>query len=429
MTSNRLLAACTCLLLTLVSLPVYANDWPQFQGPDRNAISSEKGLLRKWPETGPKQIWSVAVGPGYGSPAVRDGEVYVLDRKDDIVDILRCLSLADGKELWNYTYESPGKFSHNGSRTAPTIDEKYVYSVGLMGDFLCVDRKTHQPVWRKNIVTDFGSEHPRWGVAQSPCLYKNLVIVAAQAPDAFVVAYDRVSGKEVWKSPGLGLPGYTSPMVTTLAGVEQLVVIAASNKPGTEKGTTAGISLTDGKVLWKYDGWQCFIPIPHPTPLPGDKLFITAGYGAGSVIIQVKKGKDGLEVSEVLKLAPEVCGSQIQQPILYKDCLYVNSNSNEESGGMRCIALDGTVKWQTSGSDALPNFDKGAFILADDMIFAVDGKTGKLHLFEPNTSAYKELAQAQVIEGRELWAPLALTDGKLLVRSQDVMKCLDVKNP
>jgi len=414
----------------MIAFPeAFATDWPQFQGRDRNAVSPEKGLLRTWPEAGPKVLWSVQVGPGYGAPSIRDGEVFVLDRKEDKVDILRCISLADGNELWNYTYDAPGTFGHTGSRTPPTVDEKYVYSVGMMGDFICTDRKTHQPVWRKNLVTDFGSDAPRWGVSQSPCLYKDLVIVAAQAVDAFVVAYDTASGKEVWKSPGLGLPGYVSPFVTTLAGVEQLVVIAAGNKPGTEKGTTAGISLGDGKVLWKYDGWQCYIPIPHPTPLPGDKLFITAGYGAGSAVIQVKKGTSGLEAVEVLKLAPEVCGSQIQQPILYKDFLYVNSNSNEERGGMRCLGLDGTVKWQTSGNDALPNFDKGAFILADDMIFAIDGKTGKLHLFDPNASGYKELAQAQVIEGRELWAPLALTNGKLLVRSQDVMKCLDVKNP
>ncbi|GMW02411.1 MAG: hypothetical protein AMXMBFR84_35470 [Candidatus Hydrogenedentota bacterium] len=408
---------------------VASADWPQFLGPNRDGVSDEQGLSRTWPDSGPRVLWSVPVGAGYGAPAIHGGEVFLLDRKDDQVDILRCLSLASGEELWSHSYDAPGTVGHTGSRTPPTVDEKYVYSVGMMGDFLCTDRGTHKPVWKKNLVTDFQSELPRWGVSQSPLLYKNLVIVAAQAPDAFVVAYDRATGELTWKSPGLGLSGYVSPVLATLGGTEQLVVVSASNRPGTEKGATAGLSLEDGSVLWTYDGWQCFIPIPHPTLLPDDKLFITGGYKAGSVIIQVKKGATGFEVSEVAKLAPEVCGSQIHQPILYNGHLYVNSNSNEQLDGMACIALDGTVKWKTSQTEGLPLFERGALMMADDMIFAIDGKEGSLHLIEPKPDGYKELAKVAMLQGHELWAPMALTDGKLLVRSQDILKCLDVKNP
>lgn len=415
------------VIATLTLSAASLADWPQFQGPTRDGVSAEKGLLRTWPETGPKVLWTIPVGEGYAGAAIRDGEVYVLDRKEDKVDILRCLSLSDGKEIWNYQYDAPGTVGHTGSRTPPTVDDKYVYSVGLMGDLLCTDRKSHKPVWQKNLIADFGGTLPNWGVSQSPCLYKELVIVAAQGPDAFVVAYKRDSGDVAWKSPGLGLPGYVSPLVTTLAGVEQVVVISASKKGGAEQGTTAGISLADGSVLWKYDGWQCFIPIPHPTPLPGDKLFLTAGYNSGSAIIQIKKNGAAFEVVEVAKLDPTVCGSQIQQPIVYKDNLYVNSNSNEREDGMSCLALDGTVKWRTSTTEGQPSFERGSFILADGMFIVLHGKTGTLYLVEPSPDGYKELAQANVIEGRELWAPLALTDGKLLVRSQTEMKCLDLK--
>ncbi|MBI5093749.1 MAG: PQQ-binding-like beta-propeller repeat protein [Candidatus Hydrogenedentes bacterium] len=389
---------------------------------------------------------------GFAGPAIRNGEVYLLDRTEDKTDILRCLSLDKGTELWNYSYEALGKVSHNGSRTPPTVDDKYVYSVGLTGEFLCTDRKTHKPVWRKNLLNDFKSELPRWGVSQAPVLHGDLVIVAAQAPDAFVVAYNRVTGDLKWKSPGLGLVGYVSPTVVTLAGLEQVVAIGASNKDATQKGSTAGISLTDGSILWKYEGWQCWIPIPYPTSLPGDKLFVTGGYNAGSAILQVRKGATGLEAAEVLKLDPKTCGSQIHQPILYKDHLYVNSNSNEREDGMTCLALDGTVKWRTKpvpesevkpaapgatpdaksdspGAEALPLFERGDFILADDMIIAFDGKTGMLHLVDPSPEKYKELARAKVFDGREMWAPMALTDGKLLVRNQDTLKCLDLKRP
>ncbi|HNR35049.1 MAG TPA: PQQ-binding-like beta-propeller repeat protein, partial [Candidatus Hydrogenedentes bacterium] len=166
-----------------------AADWPQYGGPDRNNVSSEKGLARKWPEAGPKVLWTVNLGPGYASPSIAGGRVYILDRPDDVHDVLRCLDIKDGKDIWNVTYEAPGSVSHNGSRTAPTVDGQYVYSVGLLGHFYCVDLATNRPVWHKNICADFGLEVPRWGVTQAPSLYKDLVIVAPQAPEAFVAAY------------------------------------------------------------------------------------------------------------------------------------------------------------------------------------------------------------------------------------------------
>jgi outer membrane protein assembly factor BamB len=404
-------------------------DWPQFLGPDRNNISPETGLLRSWPEDGPRELWSIDVGEGYAGPIIRDGEVYFLDRVEDQTDILRCLSLDSGEELWRYAYEAPGSVGHSGSRNPPTVDEGHVYSVGMMGDLLCIDRKTHEPVWRKNLTTELGAPLPNWGFAQSPVLHKNLVIVAAQAPDAFAVAFDKASGEVAWKSPGLGQAGYVSPLIATLAGVEQLIVQSAAGKDGDPLGPTAGISLEDGSFLWKYARWHCSIPIPNATVLPGDRLFITGGYDAGSVFIQIEKSDEGLKAVELTKLGSDVCGSQIQQPVLVGDHLYINSNSNEANHGMICMTLDGEVKWRTSDGEDQPLFERGSFIYADGMLIALEGRKGTLHLVDPSPEGYKELARAQVLKGRELWAPLALSDGKLIVRSQDTMKCLDLKNP
>lgn len=415
-----------CVFLLTVCGICYA-DWPQYMGPDRNGISPDKGLMRAWPEGGPRVLWTVPVGPGYAGPAIYKGEVFLLDRVDDQKDVLRCFALDTGEERWNVSYDAPGKVGHTGSRTTPTVDDRHIYSVGMTGRFLCTDRVTHAVVWQKDLLADFGAERPNWGVAQAPVLYRNLVIVAPQARDAFAAAFDRDTGRVVWKSPGLGLPGYVSPLVTTLAGVDQLVVIGASNKSGTQKGAVAGLSLEDGSILWKYEGWDCFIPIPFPTPLPGDRLFVTGGYNAGSVMLQVRKGAAGLEVTELFRLDPKTCGSQIHQPIFYRDHLYLNSNSNENQGGMTCLTLDGTVKWRTADTEGLPLFERGSLILADDLIIALGGKTGILHLIEPSPEGYKELARAQAVEGRELWGPLAISDGKLLVRSQEVLKCLDLR--
>jgi len=415
------------LVLLPCSWTAFASDWPQFQGPDRNGHSPETGLARTWPENGPKELWTVSVGPGYGGPAVRDGEVYFLDRVDEQQDILRCLDLNTGEEKWRYAYDAPGSTGHSGSRTTPTVDTDFVYTVGLMGDFLCVDRKSHQPVWRKNLLKDHGLEAPSWGVSQSPSLYKNWVIVAPQAPNAFVAAYDRRTGAPVWGSPGLGGVGYSTPVIISLCGVDQAVMISGSEDRG--GGRVAGVSLEDGKILWSYDGWQCKIPIPYAFAVPGDRLFITGGYKAGSVMLQIQRNNGAFEARELYRLDMNTCGSQIHQPILYKDHLYVNSNSNEREDGMICLSLEGKVMWRTKDIKGLPTFERGNLLLADDMLIALDGKKGKLHLIDPMPEGYKERASAQVLSGSKMWSPMALSQGKLLVRSQSEMKCLDLRNP
>lgn len=402
-------------------------DWPQFGGPDRNNISRETGLARTWPSKGPKVLWSIALGAGYGSPSVRDGEVYLLDRPDQKTDVLRCLSLETGEELWNFSYEAPGSVSHDGSRTAPTIDEQHVYTVGLLGHMHCIDRKTRQPLWSKNLLSDFGVSLPRWGVVQAPSLYKDLVIVAPQAPEAFVVAMKRDSGEVVWKTPSLGNPGYSTPVIVTLCGVDQAVMISASDRTGAKDGLVAGISLEDGSILWAYDGFQCRIPIPYATVLPDDRLFITGGYKAGSAMIQVRRENGLFSVTELFKT--DACGSQIQQPLFYDGHLYVNSNSNEREDGFMCLTLDGQVKWKSRESWFSMSFERGPLLLADGLIFNLDGKKGVLCLIEPSPEGYRELAQVNLLGGREIWAPMALSQGKLLVRNQSEMKCLDLKNP
>jgi outer membrane protein assembly factor BamB len=415
----------TLVGVCLIAAVATASDWPQFQGPNRDGVSPETGLARTWGEQGPPVLWTFTLGEGFGSPAVRDGEVYILDRVQNQQDILRCINMNDGKELWSFAYDAPGETSHNGSRTAPTIDEKYVFSVGMMGNFYCIDRKTHQPVWNKNLLTDFGVGKPGWGVVQSPSVYGDLAIVAPQAPDAYVVAFKKDTGEIAWKSASLGLLGYSTPLVTKLAGVDQVVMIGACAKGGKTPGQVAGLSVVDGSMLWAYGGFQCYIPIPYPAVLPGDRLFLTGGYNAGSAMIKVSQDGGKWAVSEVFKT--DACASQIHQPLFYNDHLYVNSNSNEREDGMMCLTLDGQIKWKTGGSFAATTFERGGLLLADGMIVTLDGKRGVLYLIEPSPDAFKPIAEAKIFSGKEIWAPMALSDGKLLVRNQTELKCLNLK--
>lgn len=412
--------------LTLMTISAVAADWPQFQGPNRDGTSPETGIARDWPDDGPKELWSVRLSPGYGGPAIHSGEVFLLDREKHTTDILRCIDLESGNEQWAFEHESPGSTGHPGSRTPPTVDDEAVYVVGLMGDFYCVDRKSHTLRWHINLVMDYGVKLPNWGIAQAPLFYENLVIVAPQADDAFLVAFDKKTGKEVWKSEGLGLPGYASPSIVTLGGVQQVVVLSASTKDGDSKSTVAGLALDTGKTLWTYEGWYCKIPIPYPTILPDDRLFITGGYDAGSVMLQVGQQDGAFVAKELFKLDKDVCASQIQQPLYHEGHLYVGSNSNEGMGGLRCFTLDGKLLWSTADEDTLPTIERGNLLLVDGLILGIQGDEGTLHLIEPSPEGYKELAQASVFRGKKIWTPMALSQGKLVLRDQRYLKCLDV---
>ena len=401
-----------------VGVAAWAGDWPQFLGPDRNAVSGETGLARTWPATGPKLLWSAPLGAGFAGPAVADGNVFILDRVAEQKDVLRCFTFAEGKELWSYAYDAVGKYSINGSRTTPTLDAKALYVVGPLGHFHRLDRATHQPTWRKHLLDDFGGKLPTWAVSQSPLLVGDLVIVAPQSPTAGVVAYRRESGDLVWKSAPLGPLSYCSPVLATLGGVEQVIQISA-------QGTVSGIAVADGRLLWQYKGWQCSIPIASPLVLADGRVFITGEYGAGSVMLKVTAADGAFSVGEVYKT--KECMSQIHQPLVVQDYLYANSNGNKARDGFVCLDLNtGALKWKTGNA---PNYERGSLMMADGMIFAVNGQDGTLAIIEPSPTQFKLLASAKVLKGGQAWAPMALVDGKLLIRDQRDLKCFDVRAP
>jgi outer membrane protein assembly factor BamB len=286
--------------------------------------------------------------------------------------------------------------------------------------------KTRKPIWQKNIWKDFGggAELPRWAIVQNPLIYGDLLIVAPQTPQAGVVAYDKMTGALKWKSPALsGLPGYVSPQIIKIAGEDHLIMITASVGRGrtARDGSVNGLDPRTGKVLWTYGGWQCAIPVPQPVDAGEGRILVTGGYGAGAAMFQVKKKQGGgFDVAEVFKTLD--FGTHTQPPIFYKDHFYAHNTVNERSDGLVSMNLAGQVKWQTNRE---PPFVRGGSILADGLLLATDGNT-KLYLIEPDPSAFKPIASVELLEPGDNWAPLALTGGKLLVRGQKQLKCLQV---
>ncbi len=405
----------------IVSNYVSASDWPQYLGPDRNAVSTEKGLLRSWPSNGPEILWTVPLGEGFGGPAVSDGKVYIYDRVDDRVNVLRCFDLISGEEEWTFSFEAPGSVSYDGSRSVPAIDGSRVYVSDLFGNFHCVDMNTHKALWSKNFWTDFSDAPiPKWSIAQNPLIYKDTVIIASQTTGAGVVAYDKYKGNIVWKTSKLpGDPGYVSPGIVKINNEDHLVMISASRYAGST-GAVSGFNPETGEFLWTYD-WKCKTPIPNVTEIDNNRLLVMGGYGAGGAVIQIEKNENSYEVREILFSKEFV--THVHPAILYKGNFYMQGTDNQVRNGFMCVDLSGNVKWKTGRK---PLFDKGGFILADDMIISSDGEK-MLYLIEPNPKEFRVLAKAELLDTKQSWAPLALSDGKLLIRDQKQMKCILVK--
>jgi outer membrane protein assembly factor BamB len=415
------------ILIALSFTSVVAADWPWLYGPRRNHTSEQKGLLRTWPAEGPKVLWTVPLAAGFGGPAVLGGNVYLLDRDEKVGDTLRVLDLASGKELWTFAYPAPGSFMFAGSRTTPTVDGDLVYTVGPMGDLHAISTKTRKPVWHKNIWKDFGGAErlPQWAIVQNPVIYGDLLIVAPQTSAAGVVAFDKLTGAIKWQSPPLsGIPGYVTPSIVKVGGEDQLVMITAAVGRGrnAKDGSVNGLDPRSGKVLWTYGDWQCIIPVPQAVDAGEGRVLVTGAYGAGSVMLKVEKKGDAFAVSELFK-NPDF-GAHTQPPVLHNGHFYSHYTINERSDGLVAMAMDGQIKWKT---DQQPPFVRGGSILADGLLLMTDGNT-KLYLVEPNPAGFKPLASAVILEPGDNWAPLALVDGKLLVRGQKELKVLQVAN-
>lgn len=398
-------------VVALCSAMACASDWPQFLGPERTGVSSETGLLRAWPADGPKQLWRFGLGVGFGGAAVQDGKVYLLDRQNDAQDVLRCLDLSTGKEEWNLSWDVSGKLPFPGSRSTPAVDGTHVFAVGPFGDFYCVDKATHKLVWRQNIIQDHGGKVPNWGISQSPLLYGDWVVVAPQSGSVGLMAVEKATGKAVWKSPGLGVISYASPLPVKVGASEQIVQLTSDGP--------AGVDAHTGKVVWKFP-FSGKWPIANPTYLGDGAFFVVNAYGSGCAAFRVTP--QGAQ--ELFKNS--LCETQIPTPIFYQGHLYTVGNNNKAREGLMCLSPDGKVLWQTGRT---PNFERGNMLLADGMLFVMGGEDGTLYLAEANPQAYKELAKAKVLDGtgKQVWGTIVLSDGKLLVRDQHELRCLDVK--
>ena len=412
-------------LVAAAATAVGAADWPQWRGPNRDNQSTETGLFRTWPAGGPKVLWKSPVGEGYAGVAIQGGRLFINDydaaKKEHVV---RALSMADGKEVWRWSYAVDIRPNHGITRTVPTVTDRFVFSLDPKCRFHALDAKTGKLLWQKNLVQEFKAAIPGWYAGQNPLLDGDRVVLVTGGA-ALVVAFDQATGKEVWRSPNPGkdVMSHSSLMTTTIGGVKQYLYLTMNK--------VVGVAAADGQILWTIPFAAKMAAVPSPIAIGDGRVFITSGYEAGSMMIQVDKGASGFTAKKLYDLTSAVFNSEVHTAILFKNHLFAVGSKSR--GRFMCVGLDGKVVWQSPASSGDPGgartFDLGGFLLADGMFFVVDGKSGMLRLLEANTTGYKELASAQVLSGEDVWGPLALADRRLVLRDMNQLVAVQVGPP
>jgi outer membrane protein assembly factor BamB len=449
--------AAWCLALLLFSAAAFAGspesfDWPQWQGPDRDAVSKERGLLKEWPKEGPPLAWKVqGLGGGYSAPSIAAGRIFGMSNRDD-GEAVWALSEAEGKTLW-VTRLGPAvqqrmPQGREGPACTPTVDGERLYVLGLGGDLACLHVRDGKILWQRSLTRDFGGRVPNWSYRESPLVDGEKVICTPGGPDATLVALDKLTGKTIWKSkmpggdesgaggpgdsgrgrggPGRGRGGfgrsdaaYASAIAIDFEGQRQYVQFTAK--------ALIGVAASDGKFLWRYDKPAARTGINCSTPIYQDGLvFAAAAYGSGGGAVKLSKNANrGVKAQEVYftKKMQNHHGGMV----VVDGCLY-GANGGNEGGFLVCLDFKtGKVLWDERDKPGR-GVRKGSVALADGRIYYRQ-EDGTMILFEPSSKHYLEHGRFRQPERSDApaWPHPVLANGKLYLRDQDVLLCYDVK--
>jgi outer membrane protein assembly factor BamB len=396
------------------------SDWPGFRGPDRNGIAPGAPPLSDLSAGRASLLWEKDLGEGHAGPAAWEGRVYVLDHlEDQRADALRCFALADGRELWRRSYPSPIKRNHGFSRTVPAISGGMVLSLGPLGQAMCVDAKSGDLLWIRDLPAEYGSQVPLWYSGQCPLADSGEAVIAVGGK-SLLIGIDLKSGKTEWESgnPGGWKMSHSSIVRARVNGSDVYLYAAL--------GGLAGVMAEGedrGTIAFLNDEWIVQVMAPSPIMPTEDSIFLTAGYGAGSALFTVKNGKPALLEAR----SPEAgLASEQQTPIAYRGYLYgvMPKDSGELNGQFICQSAQGSLVW-SSGKDA--RFGLGPYFMADGKFFIL-GDDGTLYAVKASARGYEALGKAAIMggQGTDAWAPMALYGSRLLLRDSFHLYCVDL---
>jgi outer membrane protein assembly factor BamB len=392
----------------LVAAP---SPWPQWQGARRDNLSTETGLLKKWPADGPPLAWKAhGIGGGFSTVSVADGKIFTMGDAADACYVF-ALDLG-GNGIWQAKVgPTGGGGGYPGPRCAPTVSGNTVVALGQFGDLVCLDASTGAVKWHKNLQKDFhGSMMSGWGYAESPLIDQDHVICTPGGSDGTLLALDLGTGKQVWRCTQWKDPAaYASPVIAEIGGVRQYVQLTGDS--------VGGVTASDGKLLWRADRKGKTAVIPTPI-VKGDEIFVTSGYQVGCNLFKIAADNGKFSTTEVY--ANKSMQNHHGGVVLVGDGLYGSS----DPGILTCMDFQtGKVKWKDR------SVGKGSLTYADGHLYLRAEGSGDVALVEATPDGYHEISILHQPDRSDAkaWPHPVIADGKLYLRDQDLLLCYDIK--
>ncbi len=380
--------------------------WTDFRGPGRDGHYRQGPILTQWPQIGLKILWQQPVGGGYASFVIAHGKAFTIEQRRG-QEVAAAYDAETGRELWTNAWD--GAFDESmggpGPRATPTWHEGKLYALGAEGELRCLDAETGKVIWRKNILEDNGAKNLGWAMSASPLVVDDkLITLPGGRAGNSVVAYHKLSGEPVWKSLS-DQAAYVSPVLVTVAGRRQVIVVTADRMAGLEPG--------DGHLLWEYP-WKTQYDVNSAQPLVvGDnRVFISSGYGHGAAVVELQPEGEKFAVKPIWSNTR--MKNKFTSSVLHEGHIYGLDESI-----LACIdAQTGELKWKGG------RYGFGQLVLASGHLI-VTTETGDVVLVKATPEKHEELATFPALNGKT-WNHPAIADGRLFVRNTTEMACFRI---
>ncbi len=396
-------------------------NWLQWRGPGRNGISLEKGLIESFPKDGPERVWRREIGTsGYSGIVVKDEYLYTMYSEGDYEYVI-CLDALTGAQVWVFVNDNIFLNQHGrGPRSTPIFDDDKLFFLGAKGNFYALNAYEKKVHWHVNLQDYFRGNIPRWGYTASPIIVDDLLLVEAQTLSGnLIAAFNKNDGALEWTTKTgasnysnadfehiRDYPGYSSPIFVNLQKQEQIVFFS---------GTRLQAVTPKGKLLWSHL-WltRNNANVATPISLPDNKIFISSGYNKGAALIEIQKSDNEFQASEAWRSNAMECA--FSSPIYIDNYIY-----GFDTATLKCIdPATGEQMWKKFG------LGQGSLIYADGKLIVLS-EFGDLLFIKPTPQKYLEISKAKLTRRGKCWTPPALANGKLYLRNQFEIHCLELR--
>ncbi len=433
------------LVAALAALPAIAADWPQWMGPNRDDVWAETGIIEEFPAGGPKVLWRKPIHGGFAGPAVADGKVYVTDylksagddkpaptKRNELQGKERvlCVDAQTGDEIWKHEYDCPYTISYPaGPRCTPTVDDGRVFTLGAMGDLFCLDAQSGNVIWSKNLPQTYDAPVPLWGYAGHPLVYQDMLICTVGGKGSAVVAFDKQTGKEIWKALSTSDIGYSPPTLIHAGGVTQLLIFHGES--------LNSLNPDNGSLYWSQPLRTAFGMAIMAPRQDGDYLF-AGGHNRKSLGLKLDRATPAAtkiwEGSPTVGLAPVSGTPFVQDGVAY---------GIDGNGLFRAVRIAtgerlwGTAKPVNGQDDERRGPNEGAtFVTKNGDRFFIFGENGDLVIARLSPEKYDEVSRTKLLEPvgvglgrRVVWSHPAYANRCVFARNDQEIVCVSLAAP